>query len=107
MTDNLVFKTLSEVLMWITGTGGGAWLVVMWFVSWALEGTAFWQRLSSQVKTVIMLVSAGLLGAGGQVLLNNPEIVAMIDPYVRPFIYAVMIWLASQVAHGKNPLRYR
>jgi len=99
------YQSLSSILVWLTGTGGGAWLIVAWLVSWIAEDIPAWAKLNSKLKTVIMLVVAGAIGAGGQALLFRPEVVAAIDPYVRPFMYSAMIWLTNQLAHGKNPLR--
>lgn len=91
--------SFTELLAWLTGPDGGAFLLVSWAISWGLNGTAFWQKLSPQTKTLIILVVSGLLGAGAAALQSNPALVAAIEPYVRPVIFAVMAWLGTQTAH--------
>jgi hypothetical protein len=98
-TTSTAFDTLTEVLTWIVSSSGGAYFIVAWFVSWALEKTQFWKDLSSQIKVIIIIVSAGIIGAVAQILLNNPDTVAMIDPYVRPIIFTTLVWLTTQGAH--------
>lgn len=91
--------SFENILAWLTGADGGAFLLVSWAVSWGLEGTAFWEKLSSQAKALIILVVAGLLGAVAAALQSNPALVATLEPYLRPLIYAVLAWLGTQVPH--------
>jgi hypothetical protein len=99
------FKGLADVLAWITGSGGGSFLIVTWLVSWALEKVAWWDKLNSKVKSTLIVVLAGVLGVGSQVLLLNPDLVAVIDPYFKPVMYIAITWLTSQIAHAKDPSR--
>lgn len=106
MNDSkIVFESLDELLRWITGTSGGAFLIVAWFISWAVEGTTFWGKLTSQMKSMIMVLAAGIFGGLAYHLSVHQELVSVIDPYVRPLMYAATLWLVNQLAHGKNPLK--
>lgn len=95
----------SDVLSWLTGSDAGAFVVVAWFLSWLLEGWGKWEELSSKAKSLIILGIALLLGVGAVVLKQNPAIVALVDPYFRAAMYAILAWLGTQVAHRANPLR--
>lgn len=90
---------LTGILSWLTGADGGAFLLVSWAVAWGLEGWTTWQKLSAQLKILIILAASGLFGAGAAALQSNPELVAAIEPYLRPLIYGVMAWLSTQTAH--------
>lgn len=90
---------LTGVLAWLTGSGGGAFLLISWAASWGLEGVTWWHNLKAQVKVIIILAFSGLLGAGAAALQANPDLVAAIEPYIRPLIYGVMAWLSTQTAH--------
>jgi len=97
--------SLENVLAWLTGADAGAFLVVTWLASWGLEEFAFWQKLSSKARQLIILLLAAALGAGAQWLADNPATVAALQPYVQPAIYAAIAWLGSQVAHRLNTAR--
>jgi len=90
---------LSEVLKWLTGTGGGAFLLISWAIAWGLEGVPKWEALSSKLKTLIILGLSAVLGVLATWLLQFPDLVAAIDVYFRPVLYVVMVWLGSQTAH--------
>ena len=93
---------LQNLLDWLTGADAGAFLVVTWFASWGLEKASFWQKISSQLKAVTILVLAGILGGGSGWLSANPKVVGAIQPYVQPAIYGALAWLGSQTAHKFN-----
>lgn len=96
---------LNQILDFLTGADGAGFLWVSWALSWAFEGAAWWQALSSKLKSLIFLGISGLLGVGAVYLKLHPAVVAAVEPYVQPLIYMVIAWLGSQVAHRMNPLR--
>jgi hypothetical protein len=95
----------SELLKWITGPDGGAFLILSWALSWGLEGFSFWQKLTSKARSLIILGAAILFGLAGVWLSTRPDIVELIEPYVQVVIYIIVAWLATQTAHRLNPLR--
>lgn len=100
-----MFKGLSDVLQWLVGTSGGAFIVITWVTSWALEKAAWWGKLNSMVKSISIIVLSGVLGGLSQLLLTRPDIVVMIDPYFKPIMYAALLWVSSQAFHGIDPTR--
>ena len=91
--------SLTNLLSWLTGADGGAFLLISWAVSWGLNDVAWWNGLKAQTKALIILSGSGVMGAGAAALQANPEVVPAIEPFVRPLIFAVMAWLGTQVAH--------
>lgn len=96
---------LREILEWLTGVDGGAFLVVSIAFAWLLEDSQKWQALSGKIKWLIMLLVTAVLGAISAWLLTKPELVELIEPYARPTIYALLAWSANQGAHLINPKR--
>lgn len=94
--------TLTDILNWLTGADAGAFLLVSWAIAWGLEGTAWWQSLKSQLKVLIIVGVSGALGASAVALQASPQIVAALEPYLQPLIYAVLAWLGTQTAHKIN-----
>lgn len=92
----------SEFLSWLTGVDGGAFILVSWAISWALEGVSGWEAMSSRVKSLVILAVSSLLGGLAVALQQNPALVAAIEPYFQPLIYAVLAWLGTQTAHKFN-----
>lgn len=92
----------TDILSWITGADGGAFLFVSWAISWALEGVSVWENLSPKVKSLAILIVSALLGSLAVALQQSPELVAAIEPYFQPVIYAVLAWLGTQTAHKFN-----
>lgn len=95
---------LNNILDFLTSADGGAFLVISWFAAWALEGIEKWHMLDSRLKWIIILVGSGLLGAGAAILKAYPNTVEMIDPFISPFIYAVLAWLGTQAPHKAEKL---
>lgn len=91
--------TLNDVLAWLTSADQGSFLVVSWFVSWALEEVKWWQDLSGKVKSLAVLGLSILLGVAAQFLALQPDLVAAIEPWFQPVLYAVLAWLATQTVH--------
>jgi hypothetical protein len=88
----------SEIVGWLAT--GGAVAVVAWFASWFLEGFAWWEKVSSQLKSLVILLIALLIGlAATWVRLLPPEVVAPFIPYANMVVLTVVAWLGSQVAH--------
>jgi hypothetical protein len=94
---------LTDFLSWLTGTGGGAFILVAWAVSWGLEGLPWWDTLTSKLKQLIILGTAVVLGLLGVWLNSMPAVVAVIEPYFRVVMYVVLAWLSTQVAHKLDP----
>jgi len=90
---------INEFLQWLTGAQGGAFLVIMFVVSWQLENLEFWTKIPSGTKQLIILLVASALSACAVALQYNPELLAAIDPYFRAVSYVVVVWLTSQAAH--------
>jgi hypothetical protein len=90
--------TIQEVLRWLAGAG--AVTVVSWFASWFLEQYDWWGNLKSQIKSLIILAVALLLGLGATWMLSlPPETLAPYLPYMSGAVLIVTAWLGSQVAH--------
>jgi uncharacterized membrane protein len=88
----------NEVVEWLVT--GGAVAVAAWFVSWFLEGFAWWDRQQSKLKTLLILVLALLIGLlATWVRLLPPEELEPYLPYLNVAILTVIAWLGSQVAH--------
>ena len=94
----------SEVIGWLAT--GGAVAAVAWFASWFLEGLGWWSRLASQVKSLLILALALVLGlAATWVRLLPAEAVAKYVPYFNVVVLTVVAWLGSQVAHRADGKR--
>lgn len=89
---------VNEVLKWLAGAGSIA--VVSWAVSWFLEGTAWWEGISSKLRGLIILLVSVLLGIGATWVLSlPPETLAPIMPYLTTALLIIGSWLGTQVAH--------
>lgn len=100
--------TLEQVLQWLSGPDGGAFLVIAWAAAWGLEKFKFWQEIDNkELKSLVILTLASFLGVGAVGLQTNPQLVATLEPYFRPVMYAIMTWLATQTGHELNPFRKR
>jgi CHASE2 domain-containing sensor protein len=100
--EPMFWKNLQSILDWLTGSSGGAFVVVSFFASTMLEKFAWWKNIKREVKIAIMLVFSGLLGAGSYALTTNPQLVATIEPYVMPFVYIMALWLTQDKYHQNN-----
>ena len=88
----------SEVVQWLAT--GGAVALVAWFVSWFLEGFAWWCKLPSQVKSLAILSVVILVGMlATWVQLQPPDRLAPYIPYANMAVLTVIAWLGTQVAH--------
>lgn len=96
---------VNDLIAWLTGADGGAFIFITWALSWAFEEATWWQALSSKLKSLIILILSALLGVGSVALQQNPALVAALEPYLQPVIYIVIAWLGTQVAHRINPAK--
>lgn len=89
--------SLGEFFTWL-GTAG-AFATIMALV---LERIPGWNdKLSSEVKSLLSLVVAALLGMASYALVRwvPAGVVAELEPYYQVILTAVTIWLGSQYAH--------
>lgn len=96
---------MKELLDWLIGPDGGAWIVITFVVSWALEGWGTWDNLPSKAKSLIILVLAIVLGLFANLLSMHPEVVAAIEPYSKVVMTILTLWLSTQTAHRVDVLR--
>ena len=88
----------NEVIGWLAT--GGAVAVTAWFSSWFLEGLGWWGRLTSQVRSLVILGVALLIGLlATWVRLQPQELLAKYAPYANMVVLTVIAWLGTQVAH--------
>lgn len=92
---------LPEVLTWVAFSGGGVW-VVSQFVSLFLENVSWWHTLSPGLKITGTLGASVALGLGASYLVDQPDVIAQIQPYYKIVVLAVTSWLASQMAYMKT-----
>ena len=93
-----------EILDWLTSVEGGAFIVVSWGLSWALEGITWWDGLTSKLRSLIILVVSILLGLLTVWFKTMPGVLATVEPYANTVVYIVLAWLATQVAHKGDKL---
>lgn len=93
---------LENVLSWLTSSDGGALLLVLWFVSWALEEMDWWHTLDSRVRSIAILVTSVVIALLAVILQRNPALVAAVEPYFQPAYYVILAWLATQTVHKLN-----
>lgn len=96
---------IGNLLNWLTGADSGAFIVVSWALSWALEDWDKWQALASKLKSLIILIVSIALGAGAVWLQMHPATMAAIEPYTQPVTFVILTWLATQIPHKLNPSR--
>lgn len=100
-----MFDTFQSFLSWLTGADGGAFILLSMAASWLLESTGWWNALTSKIRGLIILGIAIVLGIGALFLQNNPQLVAVIDPYFKVIMYSISAWLALQGSHRLDNLR--
>ena len=86
---------LNEVLLWVVGGVGAAYLVGR-VVSLLLENLAFWHNLPAQLKLVLTMVFSVAISAGAQVLLTNTLLIEQLSPWFTLAMQAILAWLGSQ-----------
>jgi len=98
-------KNFTEFLVWLSGPASAA--VILWALSWYIEKRTWWQNLSSGLKEGIVMVSAGSLALGAKWLLGQEELVTQISPVFAAIFPICSAWLVTQIAHFRNPDRFR
>ena len=63
---------LTDALNWLTSPDAGAFVVVSWALSWALEEVDWWHTLSPKGRSAIVLVISAVLAVGAVALRQNP-----------------------------------
>lgn len=96
---------LKELLDFVTGLDGGAFIIVSWGFAWAMENFEGWQKLTSKARSLIVLAVSLILGLGTVWLQTQPELVAAAEPYAQTAIYIILAWLGTQLAHKVDPKR--
>lgn len=90
---------MTDFLNWLTSPDGGALVLILWGVSWALEEVEGWHKLPSKTRSLIILGLAVLVAILAATLQQFPEAVEAIDPWFKPVSYVVLAWVATQTAH--------
>ena len=90
------FGTIEEVLLWVV-IGGGAMVLFGYFEALFLENLPFWHNLPVNVKRVVPLVFAGLLGFAAQAALEF-DLPSAISPQIEVVILMLINWVFSQRA---------
>ena len=99
----LPFGDLVGFFEWLTAPAGGAFIIVAWFASWALERYAWWNGLSSMVKSVAIVGVAAVIAVGAQYAQGNQAFLDAVSPYFGPVMAVIVAWLGTQTAHALNP----
>ena len=89
------YSDLKTVLDWVVFKGGAA-AVAAWFVSWGLEEFAFWHKLASKAKQLIILAVTVLIGLGAYGFMQFPEAIEIVGPWFGVIALPVIAWLSSQ-----------
>ena len=96
---------LQELLAWLSGADGGAFIVIAAAAAWAVEYWPKWATLPPTLKSFIVLGVSVLLGLASYALSLHPEVVLVIEPWFRVVMYPVMAWVATQGFHRIDTLR--
>lgn len=89
---------LSEVLTWVAGGGGSAYIVA-YMLSLIIENVPAWHNLPSIVKFISPMIASVLLAVGATLLLQKADIVIQIAPWWGTSVVAVIAYLGSQKAY--------
>ena len=90
--------SLTSVLLWVIA-GPGVVFLVGKFLSILLELWPKWGEFPTSVKTVVPIFLAALLGVAAQLLIAQPALVALIEPWFKVVMMAILAWVASQVQY--------
>ena len=80
---------------------GGAVTGIAWAVAWLLDDFSWWHKFSPLAKKLLILAFSVALGVGATAVLGAQTW----NEYAQSVIYIVTAWLATQVAHEKDPGR--
>jgi len=95
---------LSSLLIWLTSSGGAV-ILLAWAASWYLEGLTWWQKLTSQNRSLIILVGALVLGLLSVWVQTQPALIVTLDPYFKAAMGIISVWIVTQTAHKLDPAR--
>ena len=91
--------TLPALLAFLVSPAG-AWLVVTWFFSWALESWQKWHEWDKPTAKKALMVGVALLIAGGSNwLLMHPELVERFSAAYAFLAEFLLGWITLQTAH--------
>lgn len=92
------FSSLGEVLLWFAVGGGSMWLIGK-LNARLLENITFWHKLKPDVKKIITLVLAGLIGTLAQVFIEV-DITQYIPPWLATSLLAAANWYFNQAEYS-------
>lgn len=93
---------LGSLLNWLTSSGGAA-ILLGWAAAWYLEPLAWWQKLKSQNRQLIILGGSLILGLFSIWVQTQPGLIAALNPYFTAAIAIITVWIATQIAHKTDP----
>ena len=93
---------LTSLLTWLTSSGGAV-ILLAWAASWYLEGLAWWQKITSQNRSLIILGGALVLGLASVWVQTQPGLIAALDPYFKAAMAIIGVWIVTQAAHKTDP----
>lgn len=91
---------LAGVLMWIA-TGPGSVFLAMYILSYIAETIPGWHNLPEFAKRALPVVAAFLLSLGAQYALQNPDVIAIMQPFWALLILIFAGMGASLMGHRK------
>lgn len=91
------YESLTELLVWIV-SGGGAMILAGYVVAYFLENLKFWHGLPREIKIVVPIILAALLGSFAESLLAL-ELLTQIPPTIKSLILVLINWFAGQRAY--------
>lgn len=91
---------LAGVLLWVA-TGPGGVFLAMYVLSYIAETFPQWHKLPEFVKRAVPIAVAALLSVGAQYALQNPDVIAMLQPFWALLILIVVGVGASLMGHRK------
>lgn len=94
--------SLTEILQWLFGPSGGAFIVIGWFAAIILDKFVWWNKMDSTWKKLISVGLASLLGCGSYFFSTHPEAVKAAEPYIMVIAYSAMMWLSNEYIHQKT-----
>ncbi len=93
------FETLQSLVAWLSAPDGGAFIVISMAISYLAEKLAWWHKIKYGWKVAIMFGLALAIRLGAVLLLANPELMAMIEPYYDFFVASLLGWNILEIIH--------
>lgn len=103
--ENVPLSTVKGFLSWLADPGGGAWLLVVFFSSWTLEYWGYWHDLGSGLKFILIAAMAISVSEFSTWLLNNPELLTAVTPFLTRMLKWIRALMGFYVAHRVNTKR--